>query len=126
MKVTLSAKVSALLLIVGTIAALQVAVSLIQPNTSNLVYAAQSGHENQVPSLTSGLTSVGVSVSASTEIMTLISTFPTTVATTVSMTFATTVTPQSPPEYDYTPAGIGIVTAAAIIALLIMFLKRRR
>jgi hypothetical protein len=126
LKVTRSVKVSALLLIVVTISVLQVVIFLMQPNTSNLVYAAQSGgaHENQVTTITAGSSSVVVSISNRT--MTLISTFPTTVATTVSMTFATTVTPQSPPGYDYTPAGIGIVTAAAIIALLIMFLKRKR
>ena len=125
MKVTPSVKVSALLLIVVTISVLQVAIFLMQPNTSNLVYAAQSGgHENQVTTIAAGSASVIVSISNKT--MTLISTFPTTVATTVSITSATTITSQLQSGTDYTPVGIGVVTAAAIIALLVMFLKRKR
>jgi len=126
LKVTPSVKVSALLLIVITVSVLQVAIFLMQPNTSNLVYAAQSGgaHENQVTTIAAGSASVIVSISNKT--MTLISTFPTTVATTVSITSATTITSQLQSGTDYTPVGIGVVTAAAIIALLVMFLKRKR
>lgn len=122
LKLTRSRKVSALLLVVITISTLQVAIYLMRPNTSNFVYAAASANEQATLGQVT-LTSVVVS----NQTMTLVSTFPTTVATTVSMTFATTVTfqpLQSPP--DYTPAGIGIVAAAAIIALLIIFLKRKR
>jgi len=113
------------LLLVVTVAALQVAITLVRPNASNLVYAAVSGgRENQTAS---SAVSPGAVV---TENQTLVITQGTTQTLMVTPTPQTvtsiiTISPQAAPP-DYTPIGIALVVAVGILALFAMFMKRKR
>jgi len=113
----------AVLLVIITVAALQVAVTLMRPNTSNLVYAAVSGREAQT---TSSAPTSGVI----TENQTLVVTQGTTQTLMVTppaqtVTSVVTLTPQVAAP-DYTPIGIAVVVAVGILALFAMFMKRKR
>jgi hypothetical protein len=110
------------LLVVITVAALQVAVTLLQPNTSNFVYAGASGHENEVTPgalTTVAVTQVVTQVSTQATTQTLVVTSPQTVTNNI------TLPPQTIPP-DYNPFGIAIVVAVGMLALLVMFLRRKR
>jgi hypothetical protein len=112
------------LLVVVTVAALQVAVTFMHPNTSNFVYAGASGHENEI-------TPGALSTLNVTQVVTKVVSYGTTQTQTLVVTSPQTVTdsitlpPQAVPP-DYTPVGIAIVVAVGMLALLAMFLKRRR
>jgi len=112
------------LLVVVTVAALQVAVTFMHPNTSNFVYAGPSGRENGAS--IAALTTLNI-----TQVVTQMVTYGTTQTQTLIVTSPQTVTdsitlpPQAVPP-DYTPFGIATVAAAGMLALMAMFLKRRR
>jgi len=110
--------------VVITVTALQVAVTLIHPNISNLVYGAASGIENASTTptvITSGVfTQTQVVTTGTTQIQTIVVTPPTQTVTT-----NITLPPQTIPP-DYTPIGIAVVVGVGILALFAMFLKRRQ
>jgi hypothetical protein len=109
--------------VVITVAALQVAVTLMRPNSLNLVYGAASGHEviSSVSVLTSGVVTQTLVVTlGSTQTQTMLVTLPP-----QTVTNNITLPPQTIPP-DYSPLGIAVVFGVGILALFAMFLKRRR
>ena len=114
----------AVLLVVITVAALQVSVGFIHPNVSNLVYGAASGIENAsitATVVTSGIvTQTQVVTTGTTQIQTIVVTPPT-----QTVTNNVTLPPQTIPP-DYTPIGVAVVVGVGILALFAMFLKRRQ
>ena len=124
----LTGKAGAALILIISVSLLQVAAFLIQPRSSSLgiIVAGTGNNEKQTSATTSVLseTSSPPTTQTVTVATTVPTTVPTTVATTVSVTNTTTVLSQ--PPKDYTPFGIAIVVAVAMIALVTMFMRRRR
>lgn len=111
-----------MLLVIISVSALQVAVTFMHPSTSNFVYAGASGRENQVTP--GALTTLNVT-QVQTKVVTQGTTQTLVITSSQTVTDSITLPPQTIPP-DYTPVGIAIVVAVGMLALLVMFLKRRR
>ena len=111
-----------MLLVVITIAALQLSITLMHPTPSTFVYGSSAVlHE-----INPGYTTINI-----TQVETQVVTQPTTQTQTIITTAApqtitsnVTIAPQAIPP-DYTPIGIAIVVVIGILVLLVMFLRRR-
>jgi len=119
-------KASAVLIVVIAISLFQAAAFLTQPRRFTFEEAASGiGPE---PTSSTQVSSVSGSSRVSNMTVTIPTTFPTTIPTTVlvsvSVTNVSTVAVQ--PQPDYTPIGIAIIVAAGILALVMMFMRRRR
>jgi hypothetical protein len=131
----ITAKASAVLILVIAVSLVQVTVSLM-PKNANLANINAEGGVIPAPEYGAKTypgppTSAAFSaVSPANQTVTLATTqtltMPSTVATTVVVTNSTTLLAQSIAGPDYTPVGIAIVAAVAIIVLALMFLRRRR
>jgi cobalamin synthase len=120
----LTGKAGAMLILVISVSLFQVAAFLIQPRSSSLGnILGNTGNEKSTASV--GLTSQNSPTNQTVTVATtVLTTVPTTLVKTVSVTNTTTVL-SSPPQ-DYSPFGIATVVAVAMIALVVMFMRRQR
>ena len=133
----ITAKASAVLILVIAVSLVQVTVSLMPKNSNLANISAESAAipapeygAKTYPGPPTTAASTAVSSAPANQTVTLAITqtltMPSTVATTVVVTNSTTLLAQSIAGPDYTPVGIAIVAAVAIIVLALMFLRRRR
>jgi hypothetical protein len=121
----LTGKAGAVLILVISVSLFQVAAFLIQPRSSSLGnILGNTGNEKPTISAGSSQNSSPPTNQTVTVATTVPTTVPTTIVKTVSVTNTTTVL-SSPPQ-DYSPFGIATVVAVAMIALVVMFMRRQR